>query len=51
VVSMLLGCSLAWGGLVWAPLKPLYDYGWFIGFGAAFLLYAALMRVDAPRQQ
>ncbi len=51
VVSMLLGCALAWGGLVWAPLKPLYDYGWFIGFGAAFLLYVALMRVDTPRQQ
>ncbi len=50
VASMLLGCALAWGGLVWPPLKPLYDYGWFVGFGAAFLLYVALMRFGARGQ-
>jgi nucleobase:cation symporter-1, NCS1 family len=39
-----LGCALAWGGWVWPPLKPLYDYAWFVGFAAAFVLYIALMR-------
>jgi len=45
VVAMLVGCALAWGGLLWPPLRPLYDYGWFVGFGAAFVLYIALMRL------
>jgi NCS1 family nucleobase:cation symporter-1 len=43
VVATLAGCALAWGGLVFAPLKPLFDYGWFVGFGAAFGLYLLLM--------
>src|SRR5712691_372440 len=34
--ATLLGCALAWGGLVFPPLKPLYDYAWFVGFGVAF---------------
>lgn len=45
VAAMLIGCALAWGGLLWSPLRPLYDYGWFVGFGAAFLIYVALMRL------
>jgi cytosine/uracil/thiamine/allantoin permease len=50
---MLIGCALAWGGLLWSPLRPLYDYGWFVGFGAAFLIYLALMRLSeaTPRKQ
>jgi len=47
VAAMLIGCALAWGGLLWLPLRPLYDYGWFVGFGAAFLIYLALMRLSA----
>ena len=44
VVATLLGCALAWGGLVVPALKPLYDYAWFVGFGVAFAVYALLMR-------
>jgi NCS1 family nucleobase:cation symporter-1 len=44
VVATLLGCALAWGGLVWPALKPLYDYAWFVGFGVAFVAYVALMK-------
>jgi len=44
VAATLLGCALAWGGWVWPPLKPLYDYAWFVGFAVAFAVYAALMR-------
>ena len=44
VIATLLGCALAWGGLVVPALKPLYDYAWFVGFGIAFAAYVALMR-------
>ena len=48
VVATLLGCALAWGGLVVPTLKPLYDYAWFVGFGVAFAVYAMLMRSPPP---
>lgn len=35
VAATLVGCALAWGGLVLPPLRPLYDYAWFVGFFAA----------------
>jgi NCS1 family nucleobase:cation symporter-1 len=44
VAATLLGCALAWGGLVIPALKPLYDYAWFVGFGVAFVVYVALTR-------
>ena len=40
---------LAWGGLVIPALKPLYDYAWFVGFAAAFGVYALLMRGAVSR--
>jgi nucleobase:cation symporter-1, NCS1 family len=43
VIATLLGCALAWGGLVIPVLKPLYDYAWFVGFGVAMVMYVALM--------
>jgi NCS1 family nucleobase:cation symporter-1 len=43
VAATLLGCALAWGGLVIPALKPLYDYAWFVGFGVAFVVYVVLM--------
>lgn len=39
VVATLLGCALAWGGLVIPWLKPLYDYAWFVGFFVAGGVY------------
>jgi nucleobase:cation symporter-1, NCS1 family len=48
VVSTLVGCGLAWIGLAIPALKPLYDYGWFVGFGAAALLHYGLMRLFPP---
>jgi NCS1 family nucleobase:cation symporter-1 len=44
VVATLLGCALAWGGLVVPALKPLYDYAWFVGFFVAGATYLALMK-------
>ena len=48
VAATFLGCFFAWGGLVFPALKPLYDYGWFMGFAVAFVAYALLMRGTAP---
>jgi NCS1 family nucleobase:cation symporter-1 len=43
-VATLAGCAAAWGGLVIAPLRPLYDYAWFVGLGVAALVYLALAK-------
>ena len=42
IVATLAGCALAWGGLVFPPLRPLYDYAWFVGFFAAGLIYVVM---------
>ena len=44
IIATLAGCAFAWGGLVFAPLRPLYDYAWFIGFAVSALVYVALGR-------
>jgi NCS1 family nucleobase:cation symporter-1 len=44
VAALIAGVLAALIGLVVPPLRPLYDYAWFAGFGAAFLLYVLLMR-------
>jgi len=45
VVATLVGCGLAWSGLVIPVLRPLYDYAWFVGFFGAGALYLGLKRV------
>ncbi len=45
IAATILGCALAWGGLVIPVLRPLYDYAWFVGFGVAAITHVAL----APR--
>jgi NCS1 family nucleobase:cation symporter-1 len=48
IAATLIGCALAWIGLVVPSLKPLYDYGWFVGFGASALIHYALMKAFPP---
>ena len=48
VAATLAGCALAWVGLVWPALRPLYDYAWFVGFGAAAAAYFVLMKLSPP---
>jgi nucleobase:cation symporter-1, NCS1 family len=48
VVATLVGCSLAWIGLVVPALRPLYDYGWFVGFGASAVTHLILMKLSPP---
>jgi NCS1 family nucleobase:cation symporter-1 len=49
VLATLIGCLLAWIGLVVHVLRPLYDYAWFVGFGSALVTYLILMKVLPPR--
>jgi NCS1 family nucleobase:cation symporter-1 len=49
VIATLLGCALAWGGLIIPPLKPLYDYAWFVGLFVSGITYLALMKLFPPR--
>jgi NCS1 family nucleobase:cation symporter-1 len=44
VAALAAGVAVALVGLVFPPLRFLYDYAWFVGFGTAFVLYAMLMR-------
>ncbi len=46
IVATLAGCALAWGGLFVAPLRPLYDYAWFVGFAVAAGVYLLMARRD-----
>jgi NCS1 family nucleobase:cation symporter-1 len=49
VAATLLGCALAWGGLVIHWLRPLYDYAWFVGLFVSGLSYLALSRAFPVR--
>lgn len=48
-VATIVGCALAWVGVVWKPLAVLFDYAWFVGFFAAFGVYAAMMSSKVNR--
>src|SRR5262249_4074423 len=49
VVATLIGCGLAWIGLLVPAIKPLYDYGWFVGFGSAAVIHYVLMKAFPPQ--
>jgi NCS1 family nucleobase:cation symporter-1 len=44
IAALVLGVAAALIGLLVPPLRVLYDYAWFVGFGVACGVYAALMR-------
>jgi NCS1 family nucleobase:cation symporter-1 len=48
VAATLVGCTLAWIGLVVPALRPLYDYAWFVGFGASAVTHLVLMKLSPP---
>jgi len=50
IIATLLGCFFAWIGLIIPSLSVLYDYGWFIGFGVAFLVHWVLMIAMPPKK-
>ena len=49
--ALAIGCGVAFVGLMYAPLRVLYDYAWFVGFGVSFLAYSLLMTVRQPETQ
>jgi NCS1 family nucleobase:cation symporter-1 len=48
VVATLLGCAMAWGGLVIPTMRPLYDYAWFVGLFISGATYVTLMKLLRP---
>jgi NCS1 family nucleobase:cation symporter-1 len=49
VVALGVGIAVALLGLAFQPLRWLYDYAWFVGFGVAGAVYVILMqRATAP---
>jgi NCS1 family nucleobase:cation symporter-1 len=42
LIALAAGAAVALSGLLIPVLRPLFDYGWFIGFGVAFGLYLLL---------
>ncbi|MBI5215539.1 MAG: NCS1 family nucleobase:cation symporter-1 [Ignavibacteriae bacterium] len=44
IVALLAGVVVALIGLFVEPLRFLYDYAWFVGFGVAFVVYVVVMR-------
>jgi NCS1 family nucleobase:cation symporter-1 len=49
VAATIVGCALAWGGLIVPALRPLYDYAWFVGFGVAAVVYVGVTRaISSP---
>ncbi|MCI0390662.1 MAG: NCS1 family nucleobase:cation symporter-1 [Acidobacteria bacterium] len=49
IVATVLGCALAWGGLIVPAMRPLYDYGWFVGFGTSAVMHYVLMKAFPPQ--
>jgi len=48
VAATLAGCTLAWIGLIVPVMRPLYDYAWFVGFGASAITHLVLMKILPP---
>jgi NCS1 family nucleobase:cation symporter-1 len=48
VVATLAGTGVALAGAFWEPMRPIYDFSWFIGFGLSGGLYYFMMRGAVP---
>lgn len=44
VIATVAGCASAWIGVIYPPLHPLYEYGWFVGLAVSGLVYWLLMK-------
>ena len=47
ILALVAGSAVAFVGLIYAPLRALYDYAWFVGFGVSFVVYWALTAPEA----
>jgi len=44
IAALAAGAAVAFVGLAFEPLRVLYNYAWFVGFGVSFIVYFLLMR-------
>jgi nucleobase:cation symporter-1, NCS1 family len=44
IVATLAGTAVALAGAFWEPMRPIYNFSWFIGFGLSGGFYYLLMR-------
>jgi NCS1 family nucleobase:cation symporter-1 len=49
IAALVAGVAVAFIGLLLPPLRILYNYAWFVGFGVSFLTYLVLMKVNQPQ--
>ncbi len=51
LAALVLGIAIALLGLVVPPVRWLYDYAWFVGFGVSAAVYVILMKQAASREK
>jgi len=51
IAALAAGAGVAFIGLVVPPLRPLYNYAWFVGFAVSFITYFALASTAVPVAQ
>jgi len=51
VAALAAGAGVAFVGLVYPPVRVLYNYAWFVGFLVSFVTYSALMGSPQPAAQ
>jgi nucleobase:cation symporter-1, NCS1 family len=39
MAALAVGCAVAFVGLIYPPVRVLYDYAWFVGFAVSFAAY------------
>jgi NCS1 family nucleobase:cation symporter-1 len=47
IAATVVGALVALAGMFWEPMKPIYDWSWFVGLGVSGGLYWLLMRGKA----
>jgi len=50
MAALAAGAGVAFVGLIVPALRVLYDYAWFVGFAASFIVYWAVMRAPIARK-
>ena len=48
IAATVIGAVTAFAGAFWDPLRPIYNWSWFVGFGLAGGLYWVMMRGTVP---
>jgi NCS1 family nucleobase:cation symporter-1 len=48
VLATVIGSGVALAGAFWPPMRPIYNFSWFVGFGIAGMLYYALATRPDP---